>query len=200
MKKSELRKIIREVIQEQTVIGPPLNQNTRKGYDASGNFVSVPGKPPTNSTVPHTFGTSPAKVKMTPEIQNRINTINSLFLLGPCAGYNVDCADTNPLINAASNTLVAMLNAVFFVPESLYDLVTGVDYSENPEAIPGGLQYTMNIMADVLPSDCCQSPLWALCTPEGQNMLDSIINQIHPTFQSEIEVGNMTWCPYNPPY
>ena len=194
MKRSKnFKKLIKQLIKEQVIrdLGLPGDQN-----------IKTPLKGPVKPPPPHTFGYSKPRPrpKMTPEIQNRINTINSLFLLGPCAGYNVDCADTNPLINAASNTLVAMLNAVFFVPESLYDLVTGVDYSENPEDIPGGLQYTMNIMADVLPSDCCTSPLWALCTPEGQNMLDNIVNQIHPTFQGEIEVGDMNWCPYNPPY
>lgn len=185
MKRSKnFKKLIKQLIKEQV----------------SRDQIKTPLKGPVKPPPPHTFGVSQARPKMTPEIQNRINTINSMFLLGPCAGYNVDCAMGLELQNALSNLTVSVLNAIFFIPESMYDLVTGVDYSENPEEIPGGLQYVMNITSQLLPSDCCQSPLWGLCTPEGQNMLDSIINQIHPTFQSEIEVGDMTWCPYNPPY
>ena len=67
MKRSKnFKKLIKQLIKEQV----------------SRDQIKTPLKGPVKPPPPHTFGVSQARPKMTPEIQNRINTINSMFLLG----------------------------------------------------------------------------------------------------------------------
>ena len=201
MKKSQLRHIIRKIIQEQ--LGPnrqpvsPIPTKTKTGI--------APEKPPLKGPDMY-FSKDTSPVRPTIEkFRGQINNINAIMQLGPCGGYNVNCGagwDFPWELNDVESFFLMLFP--MFPAQSLGNLsmIPGVPGYIDP--IQTGIDTVASTAGNAdsqSENSCCQSPLWALCAPDfGQQILNTIINGIPQEYYSEFTFidQNLDWCEQSP--